>query len=489
MQACLLAREAGELAPDVTARTITSELLGSFAPAPQHRFDGDGDGGSGRAEKARRRTLDDRPHTLRAHGAGVNSLALDKFDGRILLSGGAEGSIKLWDLEDAGNPHDIHTFSPLGTIPRASPSGGPTSGAGHTHGVTHLAFYPFDPDAFLSSSYDKTIKLWSTQQATLSAEFDLNAVVYSHATSPIADHLLVAVASQHPHVRLVDLRSGSGLQALVSNGGPVLAVAWSPRKEHILVSGHADGKVRVWDVRRAGGVVAQLDHEDALGVVHRFRHACAAGIDQVSHSRDAARAHEEAVNGLHWTDDGRYIVSAGLDRRVRVWDADTGANTLTSFGSLVQNQHSRTVNFFTSPSGLSMGRPLLFWPNDQEILAFNLHDGKLVTRMRSPGPANPAGSRGGAAGMGSNRITSMVWRGAGGGGRQVGPVMGGGNSIGAIYSAHADGQIRAWSPQVPGPDDLDENEQMNEDEQVQRKKRKAIDNAYRSLMGKNITFI
>jgi DNA excision repair protein ERCC-8 len=66
--------------------------------------------------------------------------------------------------------------------------------------------------------------------------------------------------------------------------------------------------------------------------------------------------------------------------------------------------------------------------------------------------------------------------------------MGGGNSIGAIYSSHMNGQIRAWVPQVPGPDDLDENEQINEDEDVKRKKRKAIDDAYRSLMGKQITF-
>ncbi|KAI9167621.1 DNA excision repair protein ckn1 [Paramyrothecium foliicola] len=480
MQARLLARESGDLDPLSFTRTITTDLLRSFAPAPQYRFNGENKskGPSALVD------VNDRPHILRAHGAGVTSLALDKFDGRILLSGGAEGSIRLWDLEQSGDPHKIHTFSPLSTIPRAVSS---AKGVGHTHGITHLAFYPFDPDAFLSSSYDKTLKLWATQRSTLSAEFDLNAIIYSHSTSPIADHLLVACATQHSHVRLVDLKSGSAVQALVAHGGPVLATAWSPRKEHILVSGHADGKIRVWDIRRAGGVIAQLDQEDALGVVHRFRHASAAGLDRVTHFREAAQAHDEAVNGLQWTDDGRYIVSAGLDRRVRVWDADTGANTLASFGSLIQNQHARTNNFLISPSGLSTRRELLFWPNDQEILAFNLHDGNLVTRLRSPGSANPAGQRGGST-MGSNRITSIVWRGAGGSGRQAGPVMGGGNSIGTIYSSHQDGQIRAWSPQVPGPDDLDENEQINEDEEVTRKKRKALDDAYRSLMGKQITF-
>ena len=102
------------------------------------------------------------------------------------------------------------------------------------------------------------------------------------------------------------------------------------------------------------------------------------------------------------------------------------------------------------------------------------------------GATNPVGPR--ESGMGRNRITGIVWRGAGGGGRQVGSVMGGGNSVGAIYSAHLDGQIRAWMPQISGPDDVDETEELDEDEEVKRKKRKAVDDAYRSLMGRQITF-
>ncbi|KFA64935.1 hypothetical protein S40285_03848 [Stachybotrys chlorohalonatus IBT 40285] len=481
MQTRLLLREAGDLDPQGFAQTITTALLRSFAPAPQHRFQGT----RPRPQDVAPSAIDDRPSSIRAHGPGVSSLAVDRFDGRILLSGGAEGSIKIWDLESCGSPHDAHTFTPVSTIVRST---GEEKTRGHSHGVTHLGFFPFDPDAFLSSSYDKTLKLWSTQTSALSAEFNLNATVYSHSTSPIADHLVVACATQHSHVRLIDLKSGSAVQALVAHGGPVLATAWSPRHENILASGHADGKVRIWDIRRAGGVVAQLDQEDSLGVVHRFRHATRAGLDwsHMSHFRNAAQAHDEAVNGLQWTADGRYIVSAGHDRRIRVWDADTGANTLASFGALVQNSHAKTCNFVLSHCALSENREILFWPNDQEILTFDLHEGKLINRLRSPGATNPVGPRG--TSMGSNRITSLAWRGAGGSGRQMGPIMGGGNSYGALYSGHLDGQIRAWMPQLPGPDDIDEDEEINEDEEVRRKKRKAVDDAYKSLMGKQITF-
>lgn len=481
MQGHLLARELGDLSPQDFSRTVTTDLLRSFAPAPLHRFNGEI---NPRPDPA---GVDQRAHNIRAHGSGVSALALEKFEARFLISGGAEGSIKIWDLESCGNPHQLHTFRPVSTIARSTPQQKQSLG-GHSHGITHLAYYPFDPDAFLSSSYDKTLKLWATQRSALTASFDLNATIYSHSTSPIADHLLVACATQHSNVRLVDLKSGSAVQALVAHGGPVLSTSWSPRHEYILLSGHADGKVRIWDVRRAGGVLAQLDQEDSLGVVHRFQHATAASMDwaSMSHSRVSAQAHDEAVNGLQWTDDGKYIISAGLDRRIRVWDAATGANTLASFGSLIQNQHAKTASILVSPSNLSTGRDVLFWPNDQEILVLDLHEGTIITRLRSPGVTNPVGPRGGE--MGRNRITGIVWRGAGGGGRQVGPAMGGGNSAGAIFSSHMDGQIREWAPQIPGYDEADEDAEIGEDEEAKRRKRKAVDDAYRSLMGRQVKF-
>lgn len=437
--------------------------------------------------------VEERPHNIRAHGAGVSSLALDKFDGRVLLSGGAEGAIKIWDLESCGNPHETHTFRPVSTIARTTRDqpnrgAGASGGGGHSHGITYLAFYPFDSDAFLSSSYDKSLKLWSTTTSTLSGSFDLNATIYSHSTSPIADHLLVACATQHSHVRLVDLRSGSAVQALVAHGGPVLSTVWSPRQEHVLVSGHADGKVRLWDIRKAGGVLALLDQEDSLGVVDRYNHALAAGRqpDEMPLYRSSAQAHDDAVNALHWTSDGRSIISAGLDGRIKVWDAATGANTLTSFGALVQNKHAKTASMFTTAPSLSSGKDLLFWANDQEILAFDLKEGNLVTRLRSPGFTNPVGPKGGE--LGRNRLSSLVWRSSGGGSSSNGLLMGGGNSVGALYSAHLDGHIRAWMPHIPGPDDVNEDDAATEEDEAKKRKRKAVDDAYKSLMGKNVTF-
>lgn len=86
---------------------------------------------------------------------------------------------------------------------------------------------------------------------------------------------------------------------------------------------------------------------------------------------------------------------------------------------------------------------------------------------------------------------SVVWRGAGGSGSSSGVVMGGTNTAGGIYSGHMDGQIRAWLPQLEGFDEEYEEDAtaMTEEAASDRaKKRKALDDAFRSLMGKQITF-
>ncbi|OAA62421.1 WD repeat protein [Niveomyces insectorum RCEF 264] len=305
MNQLLFERATGSLGHPAFARLHCTQLLHGFRPAPQIRFDGGEKGTNitpseaGRPAAAAaaaaaavaavaRGAADNRDRW--AHQAGVNALALERFDGRILLSGGADATIRVWDLEQAAAPSNSSgstLYHPVAEISRAgndssgrpgdrrfsaaaisslsSSSASPRRHQGHRFGITHLSFYPFDPAAFLSSSYDQTLKLWATDAPPrLAGAFDLGAKVYRHAVSPVADnHLLVACATQHPAVRLVDLRSGAAVQSLVAPGqvaGGVLAVAWSPRHAHVLASGAVDGTVRLWDVRRSG-LVAVLDRE------------------------------------------------------------------------------------------------------------------------------------------------------------------------------------------------------------------------------------
>ncbi|KAI1389622.1 WD40 repeat-like protein [Hypoxylon trugodes] len=479
MNHLLFDRSSGRIGPNVFARLQTTQLLHSFGPAPGFRFDG-GERGTAVRDDEDGSVAADPASTLWAHQAGVNALALERFDGRILVSGSLDASIKIWDLEQCGNPSKSHTYKPVAQITR--------SNRAHKFGITHLSFYPFDSAAFLSTSYDLTLKVWATDRASLSASFSLGSKVYTHAISPIASHLLVACGTQHPAVRLIDLRSGSNVQSLSSNAGAILATSWSPRHEHVLATGSVNGVVNIWDIRRASGVIGMLDKEDNLGLYYNGLLDRNTGKTRF---RASAKAHSAPVNGLTWTDDGAYIVSAGHDRRIRCWDAATGKNTLASYGPSIRNSQLASVPMFTSPVGLTHpGEELLFWPNETEILVLDLHDGHVITKLRGTGPTiSGVRSTNGSQRTVRNRITSIVWRGAGGGGGSSGVCMGGGNMAGAIYSAHLDGQIRAWTPRLEGDDAEDEDEDTVDGIGEERaRKRKALDDIFRGLMGRKITF-
>lgn len=343
----------------------------------------------------------------------------------------------------------------------------------HKFGITHLSFYPFDSAAFLSSSYDHHLKLYAAETLAPSADFDLGSIVYTHALSPIASHLLVACATQNPTVRLVDLRSGSSTHSLAGHHGALLSVAWSPTIEHVLASGGVDGTARLWDIRKSSGALGVLDMEDSTGI------AGFDGMGRGARGRDRGKTHRGAVNGLAWTDDGSYIVSAGHDERVRVWDIASGANTLASFGPTLKNGHLSNLPLATSPVSLSPARTeLLFYPNEKELLVFELHEGRLLKRLKVPGPALAAvRSRTGERSI-KNRITALVWR----------------SAVDGIYSAHSDGQIRAWIPRTADDATADKEEEEGlkgraaDEDETGKRKRQVLDDVFRDLTRQKISF-
>lgn len=452
-------RSTGNLGPNAFARIQTSRLIHAISPASKLQFNG-GEESPTVATDAEAREYE--AVKLWAHQTGVNALSIDRFEGKILLSGGADASIKIWDLDQIPTGASEYTFRPTGIVPR--------NASAHKYGITHLSFYTFDSAAFLSSSYDHHVKLYSTESLQVSADFDLNSIVYSHAVSPIAQHLLVACATQHPAVRLVDLRSGASTHSLAGHHRAILSVAWHPNIDHILASGCVDGTVRLWDIRKSSGAVGLLDLEDAIGVT--ITHGMAGGRSRVS-----AKAHSGAVNGLTWTDNGNYIISAAHDERIRVWDAATGGNTLASFGPTIKNGHLSSLPLVVSPTALTPPmKELLFFPNEKEILVFELHEGRLLKRLKVPGPTVAAvRSRTGERNI-RNRITALAWR----------------EPVDGIYSAHSDGLIRAWIPRTEEDVELDreeeeEGETRHENEGGKRK-RNVLDDVFRDLTRQKISF-
>ncbi|KAF2441316.1 WD40 repeat-like protein [Karstenula rhodostoma CBS 690.94] len=397
-----------------------------------------------------------------AHIAGVNTLTIDRFEGRYLLSGGADSSIALWDLEAQPTVADGDaTHAPLSTVSKTAEE--------YKLGITQVSFYPFDSLAFLTSSYDHTVKIYSSETLAPSASFDLDSVVYSIALSPIASHLLVACATQHPTVRLVDLRSGASAHSLAGHSGAILSTAWSPTREHILASGATDGSVRFWDVRRSVSELGTLDMEDSIGVLGR-------PSSLFTRNSVQGKAHRGPVNGIVWTEDGHHLVTCGHDQRIRVWDTDTGANTLANFGPMVKNSNlAPCIPLLPPAKHLQAEKDVLFYPNEHEILGYELFDGKLFRRLRRPEQQRQThGAHGQGQRNAKDRITALAWR---------------AHAI-EMYSAHADGSISAWLPRTEEDVELDEetNEEHEAKDESRKRKRGVLDEIYQDLIKRPITF-
>ncbi len=82
--------------------------------------------------------------------------------------------------------------------------------------------------------------------------------------------------------------------------------------------------------------------------------------------------HEEAVSGVAFSPDGRRIVSGSGDKTLKVWDAETGTETLTLRG------HERRV------------RDVAFSPDGGRIVSADLHGHELVWDVETGQPAQEA---------------------------------------------------------------------------------------------------
>jgi WD40 repeat protein len=201
--------------------------------------------------------------------------------------------------------------------------------AAHGWKCTWVAFTPAG-DLVLSSGTDGMLRLWEWPDGRAAG------VLAGHANSVSsvcvsADGRLAVSASEDATIRAWDLRAREEVRCYRGHRLGIRCVAVTPRGDRI-VSGSTDGTVRAWDVRgtQAFAHDAHQNWVNGVAVTPDGRYAVT-----TSDSQDARLmltdidtgepvvgwpGHDGAALGVAITQDGRRAVSGSVDGRARVWN-------------------------------------------------------------------------------------------------------------------------------------------------------------------------
>ena len=177
----------------------------------------------------------------------LNAIAVSD-DGKILASAGDDGDIQIWNLN---NKNDLTLAKCPPLLRRLT---------GHTGAITDLVFTP--DGNLISSSWDKTIRLWQVKTGqlihTLTGHSQIvNAIALSN------DGTILASGSQDKTIRLWDLTKGKLREIIEGHSLGVVSLAISPDGQ-ILASGSGDGTIKLWDLATHKLINTLLGHTDGV---------------------------------------------------------------------------------------------------------------------------------------------------------------------------------------------------------------------------------
>ncbi|MGD2205177.1 MAG: BTAD domain-containing putative transcriptional regulator [Anaerolineae bacterium] len=284
---------------------------------------------------------------FQGHTAPVQTVAIDP-EGRTALSGSADGSLILWNIETGEALRRLE---------------------GHEGTVHSVAFLPGGQQV-LSGSADGSLILWDLNTGrALRRLAGHDGEVWCAAIAP--DTLAgtggrtALSGSSDGTLILWDLASGQAVRRFNGHEGAVYSVAISPDGRSAL-SGSADRSLILWDLE-TGTIRLRL-----------------AGVADTVAAAQQAAGHYDAVWGVAFLpgdpqgSPGRRAVSVSQDEFVILWDLETGqpvARFDTNFGLLSLSLSADTL------AGTG-GRTALLGTLDSQVLLMDLATGQITPQLR-----------------------------------------------------------------------------------------------------------
>lgn len=164
-------------------------------------------------------------HSWMGHSKGVSKLEFFPRYGHLLLSGGNDTKVKLWDV--------YHDREHLRTY------------QGHSKPVKDVNFNP-DGTSFLSTSYDKMVKLWDTETGKCLSRFTNGSVANCVKFNP-ADPNSFLIGTANRKIVQYDLRTpDTVVQEYTHHLGAVNSITFVD-DDHRFMTTSDDKTIRIWD--------------------------------------------------------------------------------------------------------------------------------------------------------------------------------------------------------------------------------------------------
>lgn len=234
---------------------------------------------------------------LVGHTSIVRSLALTP-DAKLLVSGSADRTIKLWNFETNQPIQTLRQGSAVWTVAVSPDQQTLVSGSedgilkvwhlptgkllytipAHDNRICTTAFSP-DGTTIATGSLDRTLKLWDAQTGKLLRTITGHAnTVRGLAFSP--DGQMLASASWDTTIKLWNWRTGDLIRTLTGHRDRVVTVKFSLDGQTLL-SGSDDNTIKLWSVQTGEALQTFANHTDwVITLAIDATHVASGGRDQ-----------------------------------------------------------------------------------------------------------------------------------------------------------------------------------------------------------------